>query len=111
MTPLMQGLQVSLLGLVITFLALGLFILVIVLLKRLFPALPSPAKSALPQGGDPPHAGDEYQAIAAAAAAAWWAWEETRDTQLGRRLEQPRSAWGQVQFGARDSVFRQRRQR
>lgn len=37
MDPIVQGLQVSVLGLIITFLALGVFILVMVVLKWLFP--------------------------------------------------------------------------
>jgi sodium pump decarboxylase gamma subunit len=37
MTPMIEGFYISLLGMMITFLALGIFILIMVVLKKLFP--------------------------------------------------------------------------
>ncbi len=40
MNPIMQGLSISVIGLVLTFFALGLFILIMILLQKIFPYRP-----------------------------------------------------------------------
>ncbi len=92
MNEWLQGLQVSVLGLLITFLALGLFVLVMVLLKRLFPAEIRPDE---PAGNPQTHIqkpGEAELAAVAAAAAALYR-KSKMDPNLGRLLEQPKGAW------------------
>jgi sodium pump decarboxylase gamma subunit len=40
LNPIMQGLSISVIGLVLTFLALGLFILIMIVLQKIFPYRP-----------------------------------------------------------------------
>jgi len=95
-----QGLEVSLLAMVITFLALGVFILVMVVLQRIFP----PAAAEQGQEGeareDEPEvlsvtSADESEegAVAAAIAAALNHFQAAGRTQLGSSLREGRGAW------------------
>jgi sodium pump decarboxylase gamma subunit len=94
MNPIIQGLQVSVLGLVITFLALGLFILVIEVLKRLFPAKieaqEEPESTLLVVETAEP--GEEGELVAAITAAIYCAQAE-KHGQLGDALSQGRGGW------------------
>jgi len=87
-----QGLTISLLGLGLTFAALGLFILAMVLLKRLFPEAPKaeeqPVTSALSQASDE----DEIAAAIAAALSHLQSLEICRSG-LGEALEAGRGRW------------------
>jgi sodium pump decarboxylase gamma subunit len=96
-TPMMQGLTISLLGLTITFLALGLFILVMVVLKKLFPQqteeMPEQEVEGTPvlvvETADKSEEGAVIAAIAAAIAF-------TRSSgrgRLGETLTQARGRW------------------
>ena len=93
MNPILQGLEVSVLALTITFLALGVFILIMVVLKRLFPAPPEAERGAPPQAETPEEGdeGDEGAVVAAIAAAL----EEFRARgESGGEPEKGRPAWG-----------------
>ena len=85
-----QGLLISVLGMGITFTTLGVLILLIRLLRLVFPAenqAPLEVQSSMP---------DEVEAERRAAVfAALWYWQnqQTRSPNLGRRLEQPQSQW------------------
>ena len=68
------GLQLSLFGIVITFLALGLLILVIALLQVLFPA-PKQEEETSPVSAEPPLEEKGPDARVVALTAAWWYWQ------------------------------------
>jgi Na+-transporting methylmalonyl-CoA/oxaloacetate decarboxylase gamma subunit len=89
------GLQLSLYGIVITFLALGLLILLISLLQALFPAKvqePSAAADTLLEDG----AGDP-DARLVALTAAWWYWQKKKSSSLGQQLEKgPGKRWRKI---------------
>jgi Na+-transporting methylmalonyl-CoA/oxaloacetate decarboxylase gamma subunit len=95
-----QGLEVSLLAMVITFLALGVFILVMVVLQRIFP----PAAEEQDGDGEAAEAepevlsvtsADESEegAVAAAIAAALNYFQAAGRAQLGSSLREGRVAW------------------
>lgn len=100
MNPIMQGLEVSLLSLIITFLSLGVFILVIIVLQRIFP-------SQAEEEGQEVEALEEEQAVisvtsadeseegavAAAIAAALNYYQAASRAQLGGSLREGRGAW------------------
>jgi hypothetical protein len=100
MNSTLEGLQVSVLSLLITFLALGVFILVMVILQRLFPP---PAEELVEEAGpaleEPlalevtsPDESEEGAVAAAIAAAIAYFQLENRD-QLGGSLREGRGAW------------------
>jgi hypothetical protein len=93
LTEFGQGLSLSGIGILITFSALGVLILVIFLLKRLFPA----------QGAAPDHAEEEKEEdpnrealrkqAAAAGVAALLMHSGKRSSGLGKLLESPPGSW------------------
>jgi Na+-transporting methylmalonyl-CoA/oxaloacetate decarboxylase gamma subunit len=98
-TDFSAGLQVSLLGLIVTFVALGVFILIILALKALFPA-ERPSKRAVVQQVDVIETSaveddDEGEVVAAIAAALAYArvGQGNRSTSLGQSLQEGRSSW------------------
>lgn len=100
MSDFLQGLTVSLLGIIITFIALGVFILIMIVLQRLFPykegeqEQPASLAEAEPaQAPEKPSAGlEEGEAVAAIAAAL--AYLRFRgNPQLGNSLQEGRSRW------------------
>ncbi len=98
MNTMLQGLQISALGLALTFTSLGLFILVIMLIDRLFPAAPETAEEAPPAEEAAPEAagGDEEGAQIAAAIAAALAFARAAQEGhggLGSALEAGRGRW------------------
>lgn len=97
MTPMVQGFYISLLGMMITFLALGIFILIMVVLKKLFPQRNEEVNSQqveetpvlVEETADISADGDVIAAIAAAIVF-------TRSNgrgRLGETLTQPRGKW------------------
>jgi Na+-transporting methylmalonyl-CoA/oxaloacetate decarboxylase gamma subunit len=87
------GLQLSLFGIVITFLALGLLILVIALLQVLFPA-PKQEEETSPVSAEPPLEEKGPDARVVALTAAWWYWQNKRSSSLGKLLEKgPGKRW------------------
>ncbi len=118
MNSTLQGLQVSLLALLITFLALGVFILVMILLQRLFPARPE--QDAQPSGEE--SAAQEETAVSvisaddseegqivAAIAAALAHVRATNGAQLGESLRAGRGGWWAAQRAASNQGPVQRR--
>jgi sodium pump decarboxylase gamma subunit len=96
----MQGLEVSLLGLIITFLALGVFILVMVVLQRIFPPQGEEEGKEPETAEEAPvllsvNSADESEegAVAAAIAAALSYYRSAGRTQLGGSLIEGRGAW------------------
>ena len=92
----MQGLSISLVGLLITFFALGVFIILMVILKRIFPAKPK-AEDEEEQGEpviridlDQP---DENEAVVAAIAAAVSYFQAESRPLLGANLETGHGRW------------------
>ena len=98
MNTFMQGLEVSLIGLVITFLALGIFILIIVLLKKVFPYREEGEEEAGETEEAPALAvtelveGEEAEIAAAITAALTYVRSRSR-SQLGGSLAENRSGW------------------
>ena len=99
-TDFSAGLQVSLLGLVITFVALGVFIFIILALKALFPAERAAKKSAAVQQTPVVEIAaeaddDESEVVAAIAAALAYAriGQGSRSTSLGQSLLEGRGSW------------------
>jgi Na+-transporting methylmalonyl-CoA/oxaloacetate decarboxylase gamma subunit len=96
LNPITQGLIISGLGLFITFFALGIFILVIILLQRFFPVRHEP-ENAVSQPEESPievqvdTCGDE-QEVAAAIAVAIQVFR-SRQTELGSSLGSGRGSW------------------
>jgi sodium pump decarboxylase gamma subunit len=97
MSPFVQGLEVSILGLVITFLALGVFILIMVGLQKLFPGEVEAKETA--QVEETPvlevqtaDSSDEGAVIAAIAAAVAYTRAAGR-ANLGETLQQQRGGW------------------
>jgi len=87
------GLQLSLFGIVITFLALGLLILVIALLQVLFPA-PNQEEETPPVSAETPLEEQGPDTRLAALTAAWWYWQNKRSSSLGKQLEKgPGKRW------------------
>ena len=85
-----QGLLISLLGMGITFATLGVLILLIHLLRLVFPA-----KNPEPLEKQPAMPDDAEAERRAAVFAALWYWqsEQARSPELGRRLEHQPGAW------------------
>jgi Na+-transporting methylmalonyl-CoA/oxaloacetate decarboxylase gamma subunit len=92
------GLQLSLYGIVITFLALGLLILVISLLQVLFPAK-AQEQATTAVSADSPLAdeAEDPNTQLAVLAAAWWYWQKKRSSSLGEQLEKgPGKRWRKI---------------
>jgi len=92
---LTEGLTISLLGILVTFLALGIFILLMVVLQKVFPYREKNAvdqvSPAEPQVESTPD--DEEQMVAAAIAAAVSAVRAVPHGDLGSALREERSPW------------------
>jgi len=96
-----QGLEISIIGITITFLALGVFILIMFVLKRLFPSKPVANEDV--EGEDQEtndYPSQETQAensqdqeIAVAIAVAVNYFQTQGQTQLGGTLQEGRGAW------------------
>ncbi len=97
----MQGLSISLIGICITFSTLGLFILLMIVLQRIFPVKRDPVQEAgtqmetfveieIDQESSP---GNEDQAIAAAIAVAINYFRAVNQPALGATLEAGRGRW------------------
>jgi len=89
------GLQISFYGITITFLALGLLILVISLLQVIFPVKKHVQEAAeWPAEPEPEVEADDDHTRLVALTAAWWYWHNKRSSSLGRQLEQgPGKRW------------------
>lgn len=111
-TDFSAGLQVSLLGLIITFAALGLFILIIVVLKALFRA--EVKTEVLEAVEEAPvvietETADPEGEIVAAIAAALMAARSARSSALGQSLQEGRGSWWAAQRAdAREGSVNQR---
>ncbi len=100
MSEMMQGLTISVVGVLITFFALGIFILIMVILQRVFPAKspqkeeavePQPViKMELEQVSKPEE--DEGAVVAAITAAVSYL-QTASHTSLGVNLESGRGRW------------------
>ena len=92
------GLQISFFGFTITFLALGLLILVISLLQVLFPVrMQEEEKSAVSDEPSAEETGENPNARLAALTAAWWYWQKKRSSSLGKQLEKgPGKRWRKI---------------
>ena len=99
MNPIMQGLQVSVLGLLITFLALGVFILVMVLLQRIFPGQEEAGEESLGDTEEIPviaieTADDSDEgAVVAVIVAALEHVRASQSSQLGASLTEGKGGW------------------
>ncbi|MBG7610195.1 MAG: hypothetical protein IZT55_04935 [Anaerolineae bacterium] len=80
------GITLSLMGITITFLALGALILLIVLLRAMFPSKAPAIKESTRTDID-------LDSRAAAIAAAWWYLHNKKADSLGTILEQPPGQW------------------
>lgn len=80
------GITLSLMGISITFLALGALILLIVLLRALFP-------SKTPDTAEESNSQVDPVKSAVAIAAAWWYLRNKKASSLGQVLEQPPGNW------------------
>ena len=83
------GITLSIMGISITFLALGALILLIVILRALFP-YKIPVVQEKP---DEPNSVGQVVAIAAA----WWYLRNKKNDSLGQILEQPPGQWRNLQ--------------
>ena len=89
-----QGLTLSGIGILITFSALGLLILMIWLLKKLFPPDQSGQESSASREKHPPSDGERQRKIAAVSAAALIMREKReQNLNLGKVLETPPGEW------------------
>ena len=90
-----QGLQLSLYGITITFLALGILILVISLLQVIFPAKKHVQEATEWHAEPEPEVEtDDDHSRRVALTAAWWYWQKKRSSSLGKQLEQgPGKRW------------------
>jgi Na+-transporting methylmalonyl-CoA/oxaloacetate decarboxylase gamma subunit len=95
MDAINQGLQLSLYGITITFLALGILILVISLLQVIFPVKRHVQETAeRPAEPEPEVETEDDHSRRVALAAAWWYWQKKRSSSLGKQLEQgPGKRW------------------
>ena len=90
-----QGLQLSIYGIVITFLALGLLILVITLLQVFFPSRIE-EKEMIEVADEPlsDESGEDQNSRLVALTAAWWYWQNKPSSSLGKQLEKgPGKRW------------------
>ena len=102
MNPLLQGLQISISGIIITFTALALFILVMVVLQKIYPAESEKAKGeAEPEKKmivEGVAESEDEGAIVAAIAAALSQLQEpfAQSESLGTLLDEGRGTWWMV---------------
>jgi sodium pump decarboxylase gamma subunit len=96
---LVQGLEVSVLGILITFFALGVFIIIMIVLQRLFPA-GSGESNGIEQDQEleavaplEVEVSSEDDAVVAAIAAAISFLRAHNESSLGGSLEEGRSGW------------------
>ena len=80
------GITLSLMGISITFLALGALILLIVLLRALFPP-------KIPDAAEESNSEVDPVKDTVAIAAAWWYLRNKKASSLGQVLEQPPGHW------------------
>lgn len=99
MNSFVQGLEVSILGLAITFIALGVFILIMIVLQRLFPAqeekaeqTPAEAEAAPVIEAQAEEPGEEAAVVAAIAAAISYLRARSQSS-LGSSLQEGRGSW------------------
>lgn len=90
MTPVQQGLVISLAGVTITFLALGGLIGVIYLLEWIFRVMPDEEEGKPPSEIEAPIL--KHNRAVAIAAAAWYL-QQKKARHLGKRLLEPRGEW------------------
>lgn len=100
MTSFEKGLELSLLGILITFLALGVFILIMVVLQRLFPSEQTDASAkTLTEKEEQPQVevqieeiGEDAAVVAAIAAALSYLRSRSQSS-LGSSLQEGRGSW------------------
>jgi len=101
LNPILEGLTLSIVGLIVAFAFMALFILTMVVLKALFPAKTEPSQTmveaqlptlALTVPLDQDQEEDESEVVAAIAAAVAYVRSKTQSS-LGSTLEQGRGAW------------------
>ncbi len=99
MSTLTEGLQLSAIGLLLTFGALGGLILVMVVLERLFGTRPALATAAEPPAVPPEPAviepGEPEVATAIAVALSYWRQQDRQRSGLGATLAEGRGPWWQ----------------
>lgn len=95
MQDIILGLQISAYGVLITFLVLGLLILVMILLRGLFsPPLQENEAAAMPEDIPTGDLEEDPTSRLAALTAAWWYWQKKRSSNLGKQLEKgPGKRW------------------
>ncbi len=98
MSEIMQGLSISVIGLLITFFALGVFILLMIVLQRLFPpktdTVEEPAQPVVQiELAQASTELDEEGEVAAAIAAAVSYYQAAGRSSLGSNLESGRGRW------------------
>ena len=99
MNPILQGLTISVSGIIITFVALGLFILVMIVLQKLFPAESEAGSEAEKKTivESSTSADDEGEVVAAiAAAVAYFQQSFDQSGDLGTLLGEGRGTWWMV---------------
>ena len=102
---ILEGLSISLTAMLLTFLSLGLFILVMVVLKRLFPSKPESTGAdvevvsrALAENTDPCGPTEEEGAVVAAIAATVSYMRAQAQAGLGDNLKQGRGGWWNASY-------------
>ncbi len=98
MDPIVQGIEISILGLAVTFTALGIFILVMMLLKRIFKEKPevteTSSEAAIVSTNDTivEESSDDSEIIAVITAAVTYVRAKTLSS-LGSTLENGKGSW------------------
>ena len=100
MNELVEGLEVSVLGILITFTALGVFILIMIVLQRLFPSAETdPSAKTQSEMGEQPlvevqieETGEDAAVVAAIAAALSYLRARSQSS-LGSSLQEGRGGW------------------
>ena len=100
---ILEGLSISLTAMLLTFLSLGLFILVMVVLQRMFPAESESADTevvvkALDDNTDPCGPSEEEAAVVAAITAAVSYVRAQTQAGLGDNLKQGRGGWWDASY-------------
>ena len=98
MSDLLQGLSISLLGMLITFLFFGLLILLVVVLRGIFqvPPIEKGAMHVEPEHSDPPKPAQDLNRMKAAGIAVVAAALKAKvqqESDLGQLLEDPPGRW------------------
>ena len=98
MDPIVQGLEITVTGLAVTFSALGIFILVMLVLKRVFREKPEEGNEQVIEVADTPvetatiAIDDDSEVVAAIAAAITYLRSKTMSS-LGTSLETGKGSW------------------